>query len=943
MSKTIETHLQSNEVRIPKKTTEFDMTGAGGGGPAVQYFKSSFARSLSFSQGPGGGGGPYGAADQHFTRSLDFDVNYDPGMLLGSGNGGGTVSRQMTPASASPVFEEDLGQPDGQDELPLGGGIAHSNGGIVKTLWSYAKGQDIKSANNSPIKHGIGLKSNGSPGPRKSIEANEIEVLRLRKECQNLIEENRRLMNLAASTSAGGSGGGAMYAISSGMLLHSGSGSGSLSTLGMGIPNGAGGGGSGGNGSYTNVESVILQTQVETLQWQLKQVDSSRHMYRAVMEEVVRFLDRCYRSLDALQAAGQIGRSKSVLQVSGATGVATANGGSKLAGQQPHHGTTINHHQHQHHHHDSDSSSASSPRARSSTNLIEGPKAYTKASLPGGNGRLEQQQQHQQHQQSMSLINTSGVAPTTLHEDDCNVPPSPASSYSTFRDFTWRRSPKRTQTLPISSNEVDPEKLAQEAFRLLRTVQNLLNTQEPTLAQSTNALDSLISSTAASSCGSSTTLTGVGLSASGNGINGGGSGSVLGSSMPTLTGINGGGGGGAGAGAGATAGAGTGAAHMTNGGGIAGGTAGSGLAASGLVNTRSTVGFSRKLNMRGSRLSVRSSTADSVHSTSSSTKTETDEDSTDRPSPPLILPHPHHHHHHHHLLMQHHQTANGGHGGMANGGAAGAGGGPGLVGGSSSSTSSTSSNSSSCSSSTTSGNGHHHHHNHHTNRYSANIERIKEMMISSSAEDESGFSSMNSFQEIGLPLINSTMLSSIGSVDSSSHHGGVSSSASSADAGSNNGSGGSGGEGGTGSTGADATSGTGGTGTGGNSGPFGLSDDSSVLRENTVIPTNAGSTMISSNSANRLGIPSSPARTTVSTTASTSSTTSPATTISSTTNGTANGPVVNGSPLRVTQNSSYEHHTHFVNHRRWDSAPVVPPKLKIHTGETDTVSRVLWV
>lgn len=87
-----------------------------------------------------------------------------------------------------------------------------------------------------------------------------------------MIEENRRLMNLAASASAGGSGGGAMYAISSGMLLHGGSGSGSLSTLGMGIPNGAGGGGSGGNGSYTNVESVILQTQVETLQWQLKQV-----------------------------------------------------------------------------------------------------------------------------------------------------------------------------------------------------------------------------------------------------------------------------------------------------------------------------------------------------------------------------------------------------------------------------------------------------------------------------------------------------------------------------------------------------------------------------------------------------------------------------------------------------------------------------------------------
>uniref|UniRef100_A0A182FHC2 Uncharacterized protein n=1 Tax=Anopheles albimanus TaxID=7167 RepID=A0A182FHC2_ANOAL len=761
-------------------------------------------------------------------------------------------------------------------------------------------------------------------------------------ECQNLIEENRRLMNLAASASAVGSGGGAMYAISSGMLLHGGSGSGSLSTLGMGIPNGAGGGGSGGNGSYTNVESVILQTQVETLQWQLKQVDSSRHMYRAVMEEVVRFLDRCYRSLDALQAAGQIGRSKSVLQVSGANGV-TANGGSKAAGQQ-HHGTTINHnhHHHNHHHHDSDSSSASSPRARSSTNLIEGPKAYTKASMSGGNGRLEQQQQ----QQSLSLINASGVAPTALHEDDCNVPPSPASSYSTFRDFTWRRSPKRTQTLPISSNEVDPEKLAQEAFRLLRTVQNLLNTQEPTLAQSTNALDSLISSTAASSCGSSTTLTGVGLSTSGNGITGGGSGSVLGSSMPTLTGINGAGAGGAPtAGAAAAAAAAASTVHTVNGAGGTGG--GGGLAGSGLVNTRSTVGFSRKLNMRGSRLSVRSSTADSVHSTSSSAKTETDEDSTDRPSPPLLLSHQHHHHHH--LLLQHqNQMANGGHGG-AGGGGAGPGsivGGP--IGGSSSSTSSTSSNSSSCSSSTTSGNGHHHHHNHHTNRYSANIERIKEMMISSSAEDESGFSSMNSFQEIGLPLINSTMISSIGSVDSAGHHGAVGSSASSADgAGSNNS--GSGVEGGTDSTGSGAASGGGGggggTGTGSNSGPFGMSDDSSVLRENTVIPTNAGSTVISSNSANRLGIPSSPARTTVSTTGSTSSIHSPATTTSSSTNVTtgSNGPTVNGSPLRATQNSSYEHHTHFVNHRRWDSAPVVPPKLKIHTGETDTVSRVLWV
>ncbi|XP_050073798.1 uncharacterized protein LOC126561596 [Anopheles maculipalpis] len=887
MSKTIETHLQSNEVRIPKKSNEFDVTtsagggSGGGGGPPCQYFKSSFARSLSFSQGPGGapggGGGvrgPYGGAEQHFTRSLDFDVNYDPigGGDRNDGDGGGPHQTMMmmmmgTPSSASPVYEEEgegmvsRGESDPDpDAASVGGmnGIETSNGGIVKTLWNYAKGQDIKSANSSPAKRAITLKSNGTLGARKSIEANEIEVLRLRKECQNLIEENRRLVSIA-------SGGGNGYVING---ILNGGGSGSLSTLGMGVPNG---------GSYSSVESVILQTQVETLQWQLKQVDSSRHMYRAVMEEVVRFLDRCYRSLDALQS-GQIGRSKSVLQVSKASG-----------GVQHHHQQ-----HHQQHQHDSDSSSASSPRARSSTNLVDvQQKSYTKAGITTGhNGHLDHQHQHQPS--SLTLINSASsasqhVAPSTLHEDDCVVPPSPASSYSTFRDFTWRRSPKRTQTLPISSNEVDPEKLAQEAFRLLRTVQNLLNTQEPTLAQSTNALDSLISaSTAASSCGSSTTLTGVGLSASG---------AMLGST-PTLTGTGGGIGDGGGGGGGRGVG-------VSNGLGGAGGGVG-GLGGGGnhpLVNTRSTVGFNRKLNMRGSRLSVRSSTADSVHSTSSSTKTETDEDNTDRPSPPLLLSH------HHHLL--HHQT-NGGVNGVNGGGGSGAGGGGG------------GSSSSSCSSSTSgngsiNGNGHHHHHHHHNpaHRYSANIERIKEMMISSSAEDESGFSSMNSFQEIGLPLVNSTMLSSVGS-----NHG-VSN--------------GSLGDGSTSSNEGGNSSSNGGSSGGINSG-YGVSEDSSELRENTVIPTaqaTSGAATNTNSSANKLGIPSSPSI----------KPTNPSNGSNSSTASTAAGTCASngGSPLRVTQTASYEHHTHFINHRRWDSAPVVPPKLKIHASETDTVSRVLWV
>ncbi|XP_053675001.1 uncharacterized protein LOC128725292 [Anopheles nili] len=879
MSKTIETHLQSNEVRIPKKRSEFDVTSSAA---PCHYFKSSFARSLSFSQGPGGGGsgghggrGPYGGADQHFTRSLDFDVNFDP--ITGNDDGAGDpVNGQAnsthpmmmmmmmgTPSAASPVYEEEgEGGVRGESDPDVASlnGIEASNGGIVKTLWNYAKGQEVKSANSSPAKRAIGLKPNGTLASRKSIEGNEIEVLRLRKECQNLIEENRRLVSLATN---GGNSLGGNYAIN-GLLNGALSGSGNLATLGMGAPNG---------GSYSSVESVILQTQVETLQWQLKQVDSSRRMHRAVMEEVVRFLDRCYRSLDALQS-GQIGRSKSVLQVSKTNGT-----------QHPHH----------HHQHDSDSSSASSPRARSSTNLIDAQqKPYSKATGgTGQNGRLDHQQPS-----SLTLIpNSSSTASqhtvsSTHHEDDCVVPPSPASSYSNFRDFTWRRSPKRTQTLPISSNEVDPEKLAQEAFRLLRTVQNLLNTQEPTLAQSTNALDSLISaSTAASSCGSNTTLTGVGLSASG---------AVLGST-PTLTGTGSSGGGGAGA--------------SSSGGNIAGSNGHGSGAIGPLVNTRSTVGFSRKLNMRGSRLSVRSSTADSVHSTSSSTKTETDEDNTDRPSPPLLLAH---HHHHHHLL--HHQAGGGG----VNGAGTMAGGG---------------SSSSSCSSSTSgngsiSGNGHHHHHHHHhhhnpAHRYSANIERIKEMMISSSAEDESGFSSMNSFQEIGLPLINSTMLSSVGSshgVSTGSIGGGSSSS----------------------TDGATSSSNGGGSGGGAGASAYGVSDDSSELRENTVIPTTignrAGESMANSNSsANKLGIPSSPSSSKAAGSGMGSVT---ATVTSTSAGGSGSSPgttTVGGSPLRVAQSASYEHHTHFINHRRWDSAPVVPPKLKIHASETDTVSRVLWV
>lgn len=82
-------------------------------------------------------------------------------------------------------------------------------------------------------------------------------------------------MNLAANSgyAINGvmNGGGAGSSTTNGILgsaggAGGGSGSSSLATLGLGLAGGGGG------PTYSNVETVILQTQVETLQWQLKQV-----------------------------------------------------------------------------------------------------------------------------------------------------------------------------------------------------------------------------------------------------------------------------------------------------------------------------------------------------------------------------------------------------------------------------------------------------------------------------------------------------------------------------------------------------------------------------------------------------------------------------------------------------------------------------------------------
>lgn len=52
----------------------------------------------------------------------------------------------------------------------------------------------------------------------------------------------------------------------------------------------------------SDVDTVMLQSQVTTLQWQLRQAEASRQMHRAVMEQVVAFLQRTHRNLDLLQS-----------------------------------------------------------------------------------------------------------------------------------------------------------------------------------------------------------------------------------------------------------------------------------------------------------------------------------------------------------------------------------------------------------------------------------------------------------------------------------------------------------------------------------------------------------------------------------------------------------------------------------------------------------------
>lgn len=230
------------------------------------------------------------------------------------------------------------------------------------------------------------------PKPKEAAQpaadANELE--KLRKQCQSLKKENRRLQSAF-------------------------------------------------------LQNVFLQARVDTLQWQVKQVESNRQMYRSTMEQVAHFLGRAHRSLEILHAKEnpkdkrRVPRSRSVHTV-------------VHTDPSPSRGTAT----------PSPSSSTSSPFTRA--------KSVTQIGSPSATCFRE-------------------FTWSVLRRNDpvhCTSPriksPSDLSKASDVPDNVVYREPKQTELNP---DEIPPEKLSQEAFRLLRTVESLLSMREPDLARMT--------------------------------------------------------------------------------------------------------------------------------------------------------------------------------------------------------------------------------------------------------------------------------------------------------------------------------------------------------------------------------------------------------------------------------------------------------------------------
>ncbi|XP_066600322.1 uncharacterized protein [Prorops nasuta] len=229
-----------------------------------------------------------------------------------------------------------------------------------------------------------------------SVEKSELE--KLRKQCQMLKEENRRLQRT----------------LSTNQVPH-----------------------------VQVIDNVLLQTQVDTLQWQLKQIETNKQMYRSLMEQVVRFLDRAQKSLDILHKKSS-GKTKS------------PSGSSKVPRSKSVHTVHV----------EGTGSKSASPLTYSSSNSSKFTRAKSVAQIsPNASGLREF---------TWSVLKRNDPTHCT--------PPRGKAQLDAKKSLDIPLYPK-PKSAEVDPDEVAPEKLSQEAFRLMRTVQSLLSMREPDLAR----------------------------------------------------------------------------------------------------------------------------------------------------------------------------------------------------------------------------------------------------------------------------------------------------------------------------------------------------------------------------------------------------------------------------------------------------------------------------
>ncbi|XP_057334628.1 homeobox protein 9-like [Microplitis mediator] len=250
-----------------------------------------------------------------------------------------------------------------------------------------------------------------------NIEAEELN--NLRKQCQMLSEENKRLQNA---------------------LAHQ---------------------------ETSQFDSAFLQSQVDTLKWQLKQTESSRQMYRSLMKQVISFLERAHKSLDLLHASNSSSqRSKS----------SSRNSRSQ----------TI---------YPDDSLMIPSRRSTSPTSSkFTRTKSVTQISAAHAAG-------HRDFTWSVLRRNdpSHSPSPSSSSSRTLNKTPEHRPTQLSFNisDGSILKSANSDSVEKIESDHIPPEKLSQEAFRLLRTAESLLAMREPDLSFSSSS--SRISSSSSTS------------------------------------------------------------------------------------------------------------------------------------------------------------------------------------------------------------------------------------------------------------------------------------------------------------------------------------------------------------------------------------------------------------------------------------------------------------